>query len=119
MKPYPRLSQQKDFTDLPPLTETSGYKVLRGDPKTAIRFDQGDNDSPSRMGLWKCTEGAFECVEKGDELQTLISGKLTLVRENGEKVSLNPGDSVFTKQGEKIIWDIEEEVTKVFFTQVS
>ena len=119
MKLYPRLSHPADFTDLPPLTETPGYRVLRGDPRTSIRFDQGDNNSDSRMGLWKCTEGSFECVEKGDELQTLISGKLTLIRENGEQVSLLPGDSVFTFQGEKLIWDIQEEVTKVFFTQVT
>ena len=27
---------------------------------------------------------------------------------------MRPGDSVFTRKGERVIWDIEEDVTKVF-----
>ena len=31
-----------------------------------------------------CTEGAFTCTEVGDELQTVISGHITITRDDGE-----------------------------------
>jgi uncharacterized cupin superfamily protein len=67
----------------------SDYKILRGDPRASGRLDHGDNAGPHRLGIWACTEGAFEC---------------------------GPGDSIFTRKGERVIWDIREDVTKVFFT---
>ena len=94
----------------------SGYKILRGDPRASGRLDHGDNAGPYRLGIWACTEGAFECTELGDELQTIIRGRLVLTRVGGESIECGPGDSIFTRKGERVIWDIREDVTKVFFT---
>ena len=69
-----------------------------------------------RMGIWSCTEGAFTCTEVGDELQTLISGHLTITRDDGESIECGPGDTIFTRKGERLTWDIKQTVTKVFFT---
>ncbi len=94
----------------------SDYKILRGDPQASGRLDHGDNAGPYRLGIWACTEGAFECTELGDELQTIIRGRLVLTRVGGESIECGPGDSIFTRKGERVIWDIRENVTKVFFT---
>ncbi len=61
-------------------------------------------------------EGVFTCTEAGDELQTLIRGRLILTRDDGESISCEPGDSIFTRKGERVTRDIQEDVTKVFFT---
>ena len=97
----------------------SDYRIVRGNPRASGRLDHGTHDGPHRLGIWSCTEGAFECTELGDELQTIIRGRLTLTRVGGEIISCGPGDSVFTRKGERVIWDIREEVTKVFFTDLN
>ncbi|MCG6890339.1 MAG: cupin domain-containing protein [Gammaproteobacteria bacterium] len=96
----------------------SDYKILQGDPRARGRLDYGNNTGPYRLGIWACTVGVFECTELGDELQTIIRGRLVLTRVGGESIDCGPGDSIFTRKGERVIWDIREDVTKVFFTAV-
>lgn len=96
----------------------SDYKILRGNPQASGRLDAGANDGAWRLGIWSCTEGAFECTELGDELQTILEGRLTLTRADGETVEAGPGDTIFTRRGERVVWDIHETVTKVFFTSL-
>ena len=109
---------QRTLNPLPPLSETSGYRVVRGDPKASIRFELGAAGSMLRMGFWNCTEGAFECTESGDELQTLLKGRLRVIESDGTVHEYQAGDSFFTRQGEVVTWDIVEEVEKVFFTYI-
>lgn len=94
----------------------SNYRILRGEPKASGRIDEGGNAATSRLGIWCCTEGTFECTELGDELQTILSGRLTLTRSDGESIDAGPGDTIYTRKGERVTWDIHEAVTKVFFT---
>ena len=96
----------------------SDYRILRGTPRASGRLDYGTNEGSHRLGIWSCSVGAFECTELGDELQTIIRGRLTLTRVGGESISCGPGDSIFTRKGERVIWDISEDVTKVFFTDL-
>ena len=109
-------ANQLPLTSLPPLSESAGYDVVRGNPEASVGFSVGTWDSKVRVGVWHCTAGAFNCTETGDELQTLIAGRLRLVREDGSREEFVTGDSVFTYKGERLTWDIIEPVTKVFFT---
>jgi uncharacterized cupin superfamily protein len=99
--------------------EKSNYEIVRGDPHASGRFDYGEADWQHRMGIWSCTEGAFTCTEQGDELQTIIQGRLTLTNSDGDSIDAGPGDSIFTRRGERVTWEIHEAVTKVFFTHNS
>ena len=95
----------------------SDYRILRGEPRASGRIDDGDNAGPYRLGIWSCSEGAFECTELGDELQTILRGRLVLTRvDDGESIECGPGDSIYTRKGERVVWDIREAVTKVFFS---
>ena len=116
MHQYALDSEQTSLEHWPFDNPASDYRILRGEPRASGRLDAGANDGPWRLGIWRCTEGAFECTELGDELQTILSGKLVLTRVGGESIECGPGDSIFTRKGERVVWDIREEVTKVFFT---
>ena len=116
MKPYLNQTTQNNLLDLPELSSSPGYEVLEGNPKASMRIDQGSAGSKHRLGIWRCTPGAFKCTEKGDELQTIIEGKLILIYEDGVEHLFGPGDSIYTEKGEKVIWKVLETVTKVFFT---
>ena len=96
--------------------EASNYVIVRGAPSASGRLDRGTSDSVHRLGVWRCTEGAFECTECGDELQSILSGRVRLIRADGSETEYGPGDSFFTQKGERVTWDVLEDVTKVFFT---
>ena len=107
---------REGFEEWPFDNPASDYQIIRGNPKASGRIDFGGNNLQHRMGIWCCTEGAFECTELGDELQTIVSGRLTLTRVGGESIECAAGDTVFTRKGERVIWDVHEEVTKIFFS---
>ena len=92
------------------------YRIVRGNPQSSGRLDLGSADGVHRMGIWACTAGAFECIERGDELQTILEGRLRIVRDDGTTHEFGPGDSFFTRKGEQVVWDVLEDVKKVFFT---
>jgi len=119
MHKYPANIPAESLEPWPFEGETSNYEILHGNPQASGRFDIGDSGSQQRLGIWSCTEGAFTCTEQGDELQTIIQGRLTLTNSNGQSIEAGPGDSIFTRKGERVTWEIHEAVTKVFFTHDS
>ncbi len=119
MHKYPYAEVPPDLEPWPFDNPASDYRILRGEPRASGRIDYGGNERGNRLGIWSCTEGAFECTELGDELQTILSGRLVLTRADGESIECGPGDSIFTRRGERVVWDIRETVTKVFFTHLT
>ena len=105
---------QEDLEHWPFEGEASNYKILDGNPQASGRMDM--SDAKSRLGIWACTQGAFECTELGDELQTVLSGRLRLGRGDGSVHEFGPGDAFFTRKGERVRWHILEDVVKVFYT---
>lgn len=94
----------------------SAYHITKGNPKTYGRIDAGGPGHTTRYGIWRCTVGAFECIEQGDELMTVLSGHCKLIQhETGKTRDLGPGDSLFVRDGSRVTWDVSEDVTKVFF----
>lgn len=112
----------KPGDDVGPLEEwpfdnpDSAYQIKEGDPKASGRIDVGGPGNATRVGIWRCTKGVFECTEQGDELMTILSGRCRLVDlTTGEVSDLETGDSLFVSDGSRVMWHIYEDVTKVFF----
>ena len=117
MKSYRRDEAQGGLEAWPfPEDGPSEYRIVRGNPQASGRLDLGSSDSAHRMGVWACTAGAFECVERGDELQTVLEGRVRIVRADGTSAEFGPGDSFFSRKGERVVWDVLEDMKKVFFT---
>lgn len=93
----------------------SDYRIKDGTPVTSGRIDAGGPGHSTRFGIWRCTEGVFECTEQGDELMTVLSGRCRIIQHaSGEVCDLGPGDSLFLRDGARVTWDVTEDVTKVF-----
>ena len=102
--------------DWPLDNPASDYRVVRGDPRTSGRIDAGGPGHPTRQGIWRCTEGAFDCTEQGDELMTVLEGRCRITwLGSGETRDLGPGDTLFVRDGARVRWDVSETLTKVFF----
>jgi len=94
----------------------SAYRIVAGDPRTSGRLDAGGPGHPTRMGLWRCTPGSFDCTEQGDELMTVLSGRGEITDlATGTITALRPGESCFLRDGSRVRWTIHETLTKVFF----
>jgi uncharacterized cupin superfamily protein len=94
----------------------SDYQIKEGSPRASGRMDVGGSGHATRTGIWRCTKGVFECTEQGDELMTILSGRCRMTNlTSGEVQELGPGDSLFVRDGSRVVWDIIEDVTKVFF----
>jgi len=113
MLKYKRGEDVGELQHWPFTGEASNYEVIRGTPEASGRID--DSGPTWRVGVWRCTAGAFDCNEPGDELQTILSGRVRIVRADGSEHEFGPGDTMFTYQGERVTWDVIEDVTKVFF----
>ena len=106
----------KSLRQWPSIRDTPGYVVLSGEPVARGRLDVGNFDSTVRAGIWACSEGSFECTEIGDELQTILKGRLHITETDGTTHEFVAGDSFFTNKGARLIWNIIEAVEKIFFT---
>ncbi|MEL7463940.1 MAG: cupin domain-containing protein [Pseudomonadota bacterium] len=94
----------------------SDYVVKEGAPRASGRFDAGGPGQPTRTGIWRCTKGVFDCTEQGDELMTVLAGKCRVIdHATGTVAALSVGDTLFIRDGSRVTWDVEEDVTKVFF----
>ena len=103
-----------ELEDWPFSNPSSNYVIHKGSPKASGRIDVSTDST--RTGIWKFTEGTFECTEQGDELMTILSGKVRVKDVvMGQVVELKPGDSMFSRDGKRVIWEILEDVTKVFY----
>jgi len=116
MRKYSLTDDVGDLEPWPFDNPASDYRILRGSPRASGRLDHGADAGQHRLGIWACTRGAFECTELGDELQTILSGRLTLTRVGGESIDCGPGDSIYTRKGERVVWEIHQDVTKLFFS---
>ena len=94
----------------------SRYVIREGTPEASGRLDAGGPGETTRTGIWRCTKGVFECTEQGDELMTVLTGRCRLTDlGTGDVTDLGPGESLFVRDGSRVLWDIREDVTKVFF----
>lgn len=116
------MSKYKPGDDVGPLdfwsfdAPESDYVIAKGAPKTYGRIDAGGPGHTTRYGIWHCTKGALTCTEQGDEMFTVLSGKCRLIQhDTGDAIDLGPGDTLFVRDGQRVTWDVSEDVTKVFF----
>lgn len=93
----------------------SDYRILKGTPRASGRLEAGGAGHVTRMGIWRCTTGVFECTEQGDELMTVLEGHCRITdHANGTVLDLRAGDSAHLSDGARVTWDVLEDVTKVF-----
>ncbi len=99
----------------PPFGEMSFVKVLEGNPEPAGRFDVGGPETRTMVGVWQCTPGKFEYTYPGDEICTLLAGRIRLTDEDGKVHEYTAGDTFYTRKGEVAVWEVIETMRKIFF----
>ena len=116
MRLYHREENFDDLEHWPFENKASDYVIVQGNPVASGRIDYVSPDGSSRLGIWRCTEGVFDCNELGDELQTILQGRLILTLGDEPPIECARGDSVFTRKGQRVRWAIRETMIKLFQT---
>ncbi len=76
MLDYVTLKDEGGLEPWPPLEELPFVNVLDGNPVHEGRFDLGGFGMRTMAGVWQCTPGSFEYTYPGDEICTLLQGKV-------------------------------------------
>jgi len=113
---YTELKDKGGLEPWPMMEDLPFVNVLEGKPVHSGRFDVGGFGIRTSAGVWQCTPGKFEYTYPGDEICTLIEGRISLVDEEGRAHEYGPGDTFYTRKGEVVIWTVIETIRKVFHT---
>jgi uncharacterized protein len=114
MLDYTELKDKGGLEPWPPMKELDFIEVLEGDPVHSGRFDVGGFGKRTMAGVWQCTPGRFEYTYPGDEICTLLEGKIQLVCEDGKTHNYKAGDTFYMRKGEVATWTVIETIRKIF-----
>ena len=114
MLDYTELKEEGGLVLWPPMEELPSINVLEGDPIHSGRFDVGNFCMRTMIGIWECTPGKFEYTCPGDEICTLLHGRIQLICEDGKVHDYVAGDTFYTRKGEVATWIVIKTVKKIF-----
>ena len=114
MLDYTELKDKGGLEPWPSMEDLPFVKVLEGEPVHSGRFDVGGFGTRTMAGVWQCTPGRFEYTYPGDEICTLLEGKIQLVCEDGKTHNYAAGDTFYTRKGEVATWTVIETIRKIF-----
>lgn len=66
------------------------------------------------MGIWECSPGRWIRTIMEEEFAHFISGSATFIPEKGEPITLRAGDSIWFPANSRGVWEITEDVRKVY-----
>lgn len=69
----------------------------------------------ARSGIWEATPGSYARHVTEGEVMHILAGNCSFTSENGEKIEIRPGDTVYFPPNTHGVWDIRENLRKVFF----
>ena len=115
MLDYNQSKGQSGIEPWPPLTEI-GAKIVRGNPQQSGRIDYGSLQTPVIVGVWECTQGAFEVTYPWNEMACILEGEITITDSKGNKMKFKKGDTHFAQKGDRVTWEVHTpKVRKCFF----
>ena len=88
--------------------------LLSGEPQASGTVLSKSADARVVRGLWDCTPGSFRWNWSYDETIVVVSGRATVVLDDGRRVELNPGDMAFFERGQGSVWTIHAPFRKGF-----
>ena len=86
-------------------------EVVDGCPSTAV-LTLGSVGG-AEVGLWEMSEGTARDTEV-DEVFVIVSGRGSVLFDDGERIDLAPGVAVRLTAGERTVWTVTERVRKIW-----
>jgi uncharacterized protein len=88
-------------------------RATEGDPHESYVSAYIDGDT--EVGVWECTPGRFPGTKEGiSEMMHFLSGRATIVDEDGTRHELSAGTMFILLDGWRGEWVVHETVRKVY-----
>jgi uncharacterized cupin superfamily protein len=88
-------------------------QLLEGEPRISHALISSSPDGRVERGVWEMTPGVVSDVE-ADELFVAVCGRATIELAGGRIISVEPGDAVTLREGERTVWRVSETLRKVY-----
>ena len=99
----------------PDTTDLDGWVVVAGNPTMKTQILHTNQEKNMVSGIWEATVGTYHATYSTYEFVHMISGKITLIPDDGASPTVvKGGDSFIVESNFKGLWRIEEDVTKHF-----
>ena len=91
-------------------------EVLDGDPHGQVHWlrTAGSGETTLMAGIFVGQPSRFRYTFETDETFHVIEGRVTIVLDSGDSVTLGPGDIASFPQGARATWEIAEPLRKFF-----
>lgn len=66
------------------------------------------------MGIWECSPGRWQRTIMQEEFAHFLTGSATFIPTNGKPIEIKAGDSIWFPANSCGVWDIKEDVRKVY-----
>jgi hypothetical protein len=66
------------------------------------------------MGIWECSPGRWQRTIMQEEFAHFIKGSATFIPSGGDPIEIRAGDSIWFPANSCGVWDIREDVRKVY-----
>ena len=66
------------------------------------------------MGIWECSPGRWQRTIMQEEFAHFIKGSARFIPDDGEPIDIRAGDSIWFPANSAGVWEITEDVRKVY-----
>jgi uncharacterized cupin superfamily protein len=89
-------------------------RLLAGNPRLTVRNHYADASNQFFAGIWEATRGAWRVRYTEHEFCHLLSGRIVITSETGERQAFEAGDSFVIPCGFAGTWEVVEDCRKLY-----
>lgn len=89
-------------------------KLLEGNPRQTLWNQYTDPSGQFCVGIWRSEPGRWHIAYTEEEFCQIIQGRSLVTDEDGNMLSVGPGDSFVIPRGFRGTWEVVETTTKRF-----
>ena len=97
-----------DLEDRGPVKEPTGDLIAK------LRGQAGNAAGQPDYGIWECSPGRWRRQVKEAEFTHILAGRCTFIADDGQRLEIEAGDSLYFPAMSMGIWEIHETVRKVY-----
>jgi uncharacterized protein len=98
------------------LDQLGAVQVPLSSPAAALVGKKYIDEAPGidSLGIWECSPGRWQRTIIQEEFAHFIKGKARFIPDEGEPLDIEAGDSIWFPANSAGVWEIIEEVRKVY-----
>jgi len=98
----------------PELSSPDPEKLLSGHPRLTVWNHYGDPTQQFFAGVWEATPGSWRVRYSEHEFCHLLSGRVVITADDGERTEFAAGDSFVVPAGFSGVWEVTQSCRKLY-----